>query len=170
VKIYIPRFCLAVLVGSSGCGKSTFARMHFLKTEIVSSDFCRGLVCDDENDQFISGHAFDLLHYIVEKRLIIGRQTVIDATNVQQNARRELLKIASRNNCVAGAIVFNIPENICIERDKQRTDRHVGGNVIRNHTQLLKKSIGNLYNEGFKYVYILNSQEEINNVEIIREG
>jgi protein phosphatase len=170
VKIIIPNFCLVVLIGSSGSGKSTFAKRHFIKTEIVSSDFCRGLVCDDENNQIVSEHAFDLLHYIVEKRLLIGRLTVVDATNVNERARRELLNIAARNNSLATAIVFNISGDICRERDKRRADRYVGENVIRNHTQLLKKSISNLSDEGFKYVYILNSQQEINSIEIIREG
>jgi protein phosphatase len=170
VRIVVPKFCLVVLIGPSGCGKSTFARKHFIKTEVVSSDFCRGIICDDENNQLISAHAFDLLHYIVEKRLIIGRLTVVDATNVQEKARRELIKIANRNNCLAAAITFNVSEDICRERDDCRADRHVGVKVIKNHTELLKKSIRSLYNEGFKYVYILNSQEEIDDAKIIREG
>lgn len=60
---------LVVLIGASGSGKSTFARRHFKPTEIISSDFCRGLVADDENDQSASGDAFDVLHYIAGKRL-----------------------------------------------------------------------------------------------------
>lgn len=74
---------LVVLVGASGSGKSTFARRHFRPTEIISSDFCRGLVADDENDQSASRDAFDVLHYIAGKRLAAGRLTVVDATNVQ---------------------------------------------------------------------------------------
>lgn len=169
MKIYIPKFCLVILIGSSGSGKSTFARKHFMKTEIVSSDFCRGLVSDDENNQFASGHAFDLLHYIIEKRLIFGKLTVVDATNVQENARKVLIDIANRYNCLSTAIVFNISEELCRERDRQRADRHVGGYVIRNHTQLLKKSINNLNSEGIKYVYILNSPEEANHAEVVRQ-
>ncbi|WP_235502863.1 AAA family ATPase, partial [Kitasatospora sp. Root187] len=68
---------LVVLVGTSGSGKSTFARRHFRPTEVVSSDFCRGLVADDENDQSASADAFDVLHYIVGKRLAAGRRTVV---------------------------------------------------------------------------------------------
>ncbi len=170
MKIYIPKFCLVILIGSSGSGKSTFARKNFIKTEIVSSDFCRALVCDDENNQFISEHAFDVFHLIIEKRLVIGRLAVADATNVQEYARRELLKLANRNNCRTAAIVFNISEKICRDRDKQRTDRQVGGIVIRNHAQILKRSISNLSNEGFNYIYMFNSPEEVDNIEIIREG
>ena len=73
---------LVVLVGASGSGKSTFARRHFKPTEILSSDFCRGLVADDENDQSASRDAFDVLHYIAGKRLAAGRRTVVDATSL----------------------------------------------------------------------------------------
>lgn len=170
MNITVPKFCLILLIGSSGSGKSTFARKHFIKTEIVSSDFCRGLVGDDENDQTISEHAFDLLHYIVEKRLIIGRLTVVDATNLKEQARKELLKIAHKCNCLCAAIIFNIPEELCRENDRKRTDRKVGGNVIRSHCQLLKKTINNINNEGFNYIYILNSHKDISEVEIKREG
>jgi protein phosphatase len=159
-----------LLIGSSGSGKSTFAKNHFKRTEIVSSDFCRGLVSDDENDQSVSEHAFDLLHYIVSKRLLIGRLTVVDATNVREAARKELIKIARSYGCLPVAIVFNIPEEVCRQRDRRRNDRQVGGSIIKKHVQLLAKSFYNLPNEGFKYIYVLNSQEEINQAEIEREG
>ncbi|MCM0647178.1 AAA family ATPase [Clostridium swellfunianum] len=168
MKIYIPKFCLVLLIGSSGSGKSTFAKKYFTATEIVSSDFCRGLVSDDENNQFVSGHAFDLLHFIVEKRLILGRLTVIDATNVQENARKELIKIANRNNCPAAAIALNLSEDICLKRDKLRKDRCVGERVISNHIRLLKKSLDTLETEGFKYIYVFKSQEEMEDAEIVR--
>jgi protein phosphatase len=83
MKINLPELSLVLLIGPSGCGKSSFARKHFLPTEIVSSDFCRSVVSDDENDQSATGDAFDLLHTIVRKRLARGRLTVVDATNVQ---------------------------------------------------------------------------------------
>lgn len=73
---------LVVLIGATGSGKSTFARAHFKATEVISSDFCRGLVADDENDQSASGDAFDVLHYIAGKRLAAGRRTVVDATSL----------------------------------------------------------------------------------------
>jgi protein phosphatase len=84
VKISVPELSLVVLIGASGSGKSSFAREHFKPTEILSSDFCRGLVSDDENDQAATKDAFDVLNYIAGKRLAGGRLTVVDATNVQQ--------------------------------------------------------------------------------------
>lgn len=170
MNITVPRFCLIVLIGSSGAGKSTFAKNNFKITEIISSDYCRSLVCDDENDQTISEHAFDLLHYIVEKRLLIGKLTVVDATNLHEQARRQLLEIANRNNCLSAAVIFNISEQLCKERDKKRSDRQVGENVIRKHSILLSRTMNSIYNEGFRYIYVLNSPEEINSIEIKREG
>ncbi|MEG4811864.1 AAA family ATPase, partial [Microcoleus sp. F8-D1] len=83
MKITFPELSLVVLIGASGSGKSTFARQHFLPTEIISSDYCRGLVSDDENNQAATADAFEVLHLIAAKRLAAGKLTVIDATNVQ---------------------------------------------------------------------------------------
>src|SRR3954453_2538179 len=110
VEIVMPAMGLVVLVGVSGSGKSTFARAHFKPTEMVSSDFCRGLVSDDENNQSATPDAFDLLGYIVSKRLSRGLLTVIDATNVQMEARRSLLDLARKFDVLPSAIVFDLSE------------------------------------------------------------
>src|SRR6202034_2356099 len=94
VKITIPELSLVVLIGPSGSGKSTFARTHFKPTEVLSSDFCRGLVADSENDQTVTGDAFEILHFIARKRLALGRLTAIDATNVQTDSRKPLVELA----------------------------------------------------------------------------
>ncbi|MGQ4420654.1 AAA family ATPase, partial [Streptomyces sp. SAS_269] len=114
---------LVVLVGASGSGKSTFARRHFKPTEVISSDFCRGLVSDDENDQSASRDAFDVLHYIAGKRLAAGRRTVVDATSVQQDSRRRLVELAKKYDVLPLAIVLDVPEDVCAERNAARTDR-----------------------------------------------
>src|SRR3954447_21950028 len=96
--ISVPELSLVVLIGPSGSGKSSFARKHFRPTEIVSSDVCRGLVSDDENDQSATKPAFELLHTIVEKRLERGRLTVVDATSVRREDRKSLVQIGRKFN------------------------------------------------------------------------
>ena len=98
-ELSIPELSLVVLVGVTGSGKSTFARAHFKPTEVISSDYCRGLVADDENDQSATKDAFEVLHFIVGKRLDAGRLTVVDATNVQPEARRELVRWPASTTC-----------------------------------------------------------------------
>src|ERR1700722_4827762 len=100
MKIAIPELSLVLLVGPSGCGKSSFGRKHFLPTEVVSSDFCRGLVSDNQNDQSATGDAFELLHMIVGKRLARGKLTVVDATNVQTTAGAKRVAVL----CVGGTL------------------------------------------------------------------
>src|SRR5579863_1019376 len=117
-QVTVPSMGLVVLVGVSGSGKSTFARTHFKPTEVVSSDFCRGLVADDENDQSATPDAFDVLHFIVGTRLRRGLLTVVDATNVQQRARAELLKLARAHDVLADAIVLDVPESLATARNK----------------------------------------------------
>src|SRR5579884_1025117 len=110
MNLKIPQLSLVVLIGASGSGKSTFARKHFKTTEILSSDFCRGLVADDPNSQDATNDAFDVLRYVTGKRLARGLLTVIDATNVQEEAREPLIQLAREHDALAAAIVLQVPE------------------------------------------------------------
>jgi protein phosphatase len=168
VKIEIPEFALVLLVGASGSGKSSFAAKHFLPTEVISSDRMRGWVTDDETDQSATGDAFDVLHYLVEKRLKGRRFTVIDATNVQPEARKGLIALARKWHALAVAIVFDLPEAVAIERNAVRPDRQFGAGPVRRHVQALKRSIGGMNREGIRYVHRLRSVEEVDAVEIVR--
>ncbi|MFE7585754.1 polynucleotide kinase-phosphatase [Streptomyces gardneri] len=161
---------LVVLVGATGSGKSTFARRHFKPTEIVSSDFCRGLVADDENDQSASKDAFDVLHYIAGKRLAAGRLTVVDATNVQQEARRQLVRLAREHDVLPIAIVLDLPEEVCRTRNAGRPDRaDMPAHVIQRHRRELRRSLRGLEREGFRKVHVLRSVEEVEEAEVVLE-
>ncbi|MFJ9809454.1 polynucleotide kinase-phosphatase [Streptomyces sp. NPDC101158] len=161
---------LVVLIGATGSGKSTFARRHFKPTEIVSSDFCRGLVADDENDQSASKDAFDVLHYIAGKRLAAGRLTVVDATSVQSEARRQLVKLAREYDVLPIAIVLDLPEEVCAARNAARPDRaHLPRHVIQRHRRELRRSLKGLEREGFRKVHVLRSTEEVEAAEVVRE-
>lgn len=161
---------LVVLIGASGSGKSTFARRHFRPTEIISSDFCRGLVSDDENDQSATRDAFDVLHYIAGKRLAAGRRTVVDATSVQPDARRQLIDLAKQYDVLPIAIVLDVPEEVCAERNATRTDRaDMPRRVIQRHTRELRRSLRHLEREGFRKVHVLRGVEDVENATVVTE-
>ncbi|MFE7241041.1 polynucleotide kinase-phosphatase [Streptomyces sp. NPDC057580] len=161
---------LVVLIGASGSGKSTFARKHFKPTEIISSDFCRGLVADDENDQSASGDAFDILHYIAGKRLAAGRLTVVDATNVQAESRRQLVQLARTHDVLPIAIVLDLPEEVCQARNATRPDRAgMPRHVVQRHRRELRRSLRGLEREGFRKVHILRTEEEVDHADVVLE-
>ena len=152
----------------SGSGKSTFGRTHFLPSEVISSDFCRGLVSDDENAQDATNDAFDLLHYIAGKRLARGRLTVVDATNVQTEARKPLVDLARRYHVLPVAIVFDLPERLCQDRNRDRPDRDFGPHVIRNQQRQLRRGLRGLRREGFRQIHVLDSPEAVDAASILR--
>ncbi|MDF9828164.1 protein phosphatase [Ereboglobus sp. PH5-10] len=169
MKITIPELSLVVLIGVSGSGKSTFARKHFKSTEILSSDHCRALVSDDENDQSATSDAFEVLHYIARKRLAAGRLTVIDATNVQPESRKSLVALAREYHCLPVALVLNIPERLAHDRNKTRPDRAFGPHVVRQQSQQLRRSLRNLQREGFRHIHIWDTPEQIDGATIERQ-
>jgi protein phosphatase len=157
-----------VLVGASGSGKSSFAREHFKASEVISSDFCRGLVADDENDQSATADAFAVLHFIAGRRLAQPRFTVIDATSVQRQARKPLVELAKQHDLFPVAIVLDLPEAVCLERNRARADRQFGAHVVRRQRTDLHRSLKGLQREGFRNVWVLRTPEEIADVELTR--
>ncbi|MFD3165609.1 polynucleotide kinase-phosphatase [Herpetosiphon sp. NSE202] len=168
MELGIPEFCLVVLIGASGAGKSTFAQRHFKPTEIISSDTCRAMLCDDETDQAVSSEAFDLVYTIAAKRLALGRLTVIDATNVQAAARQPLLALARHYHVWPVAIVLQTPEKVCLERNVGRANRNFGDFVVKRQVDNLRRSLRNLRDEGFRVVHSV-TPEQVDAIEIVRQ-
>ena len=169
MNLPLPDLSLVILVGCSGSGKSTFARKHFKPTEVLSSDFCRGLVSDDENSQEATGDAFDVLRHIAGKRLARGLLTVIDATNVQREAREPFVELAREHDVLPVAIVLQMPEELCRTRNKSRADRAFGPHVIRNQSSQLRQGLRGLEREGFRYVHVLRTPDEVETAVIERQ-
>jgi len=167
--ITLPELSLVSLIGVSGSGKSSFAARHFAATEVLSSDFCRGLVSDDENDQASTEAAFEVLHFVAGKRLAAGRLTVVDATNVQPAARASLVALAKRHHVLSVAIVLDVPEALCAQRNAARPDRDFGPHVLRNQRSQLRRSLSGLRREGFHKVFVLHGPDEIEHATIERQ-
>ncbi len=165
----IPDMALVVLVGASGSGKSTFARRCFAPTQVLSSDAFRAMVADDENDQSATTPAFDALHHVAGLRLTAGRVTVIDATNVQREARAPLVALAKAHHVLPVAIVLDVAEGLCHERNAARTDRDFGPHVLRRQCADLRRSLRGLAREGFRRVHVLRSPDEIDAATITVE-
>ncbi len=167
--IVVPEMGLVLLVGISGSGKSTFGARHFLPTQVVSSDFCRGLVADDPDDQAATPDAFDVLHYIVGTRLRRGLLTVVDATNVQRDARASLVRLAKEHDVLVDAIVLDVPERLAVDRNASRPDRTFGSHVVTRQRRDLERSLRGIRKEGFRRVHVLDGVDEIERVTVGRE-
>lgn len=164
----VPASSLVVLVGVSGSGKSTFAREHFGPYETVSSDVCRGLVSNDENDQAATKAAFEVLEMIVSKRLEASLLTVVDATNVQREARKTLVALARAHDVLPVAIVLDVPEKVAVERNAARADRGFGAHVVKRQRAALRSSLKSLQREGFRTVHVLRGADEVAAARIVR--
>jgi protein phosphatase len=168
-RLILPDLSLVLLIGASGSGKSTFAVKHFKDTEILTSDRFRALVSDDENNQQVTGEAFDVLRYLAATRLKLGKLTVVDATNVHAEDRKLFVQLARQNYCLPAAIVLDVPRAVCLERNRTREDRNLGEHVIRAQLGQVKRSIRSLKREGFRYIYVFNSVEEVEAAVIERQ-
>ncbi|GAC1568488.1 MAG: hypothetical protein NVS3B14_17870 [Ktedonobacteraceae bacterium] len=154
IKITVPRRTLLVLCGPAGSGKSSFAAQRFIPTSIVSSDYCRAMICDDEANQQVNRDTFDLFYYIIQKRMFLRRFTVADSTALRSDTRRKLREQARRSSYYGCLLVFNTPLEVCLERDKLRP-RMVGEQVINYQCGLLQKTLLDAPYEGWEQVHVL---------------
>lgn len=168
MTIEIPELCLLALVGAAGSGKSTFAAARFRPTEVVSSDACRALVADREDDQSATPAAFEVLHLVARLRLRRRRLTVVDAVSARPADRRPLLDLAAEADCAAVALVLDPPEAVCVRRDRERPGRTVGGAVIAAQREAIHRSLAGLREEGFAAVHVLAAEAEIDAAAVRR--
>ena len=174
--ISLPERTLIVLCGPAGSGKSTFARqlvkqyhhLGYRSTSIVSSDFCRALVCDDEKNQQVNKDTFDLFYYIIHKRMFQGRMTIADSTALQPEARHRLLEVVHRHHYYTCLLVFNMSLETCLRYDQhQSRGRIVGEQVIAYHIELLQKALLDIPHEGWNQWHVLSEPQPFSEIEIV---
>ena len=166
--ISLPADALVLLIGIAASGKTTFAARHFGPTEVLSSDALRALIADDPSAQGATDDAFDLLHRLLEMRLRRGRLTVIDATNVEDWARAELIKVAKRHRRPVVAIVLDVPIEVALERNAKRASPRPPPSALNRQHRWLPDSLPALAHEGFDAVHVLGSVDEVDAARVER--
>lgn len=157
IRVSVPPRTLLVLCGPAGSGKSTFAARRFGATIIVSSDYCRELICDDATNQQVNRDTFDLFYYIISKRLYLGRFTIADSTALYPDTRRRLREIARRYGFLACLLIFDTPQEICSLRNELR-GRKVEAKVMPYHAALLQQTLRDAPNEGWDQIHVLREE------------
>jgi predicted kinase len=150
-SLRLLRPSVVVLCGPAACGKSTFAERHFRPTQVISSDWARGRVADDDRDQRYNTQAFALVHFLVEQRLTVNRLCVVDSTALTPQARKDLVDMAKKFQVPATLLFFNVPLDTCIERDKNR-ERSVGKVIVERQYQAFEQSKEAIHQEGFDQI------------------
>ncbi len=158
MEIRIPEFCLALMMGPTGAGKSHFAQKWFNTTEILSSDNCRALVSDDPANRECSDDAFAVLHAVLDKRLKRRRLTLVDATNLRQEDRKTLQEIAREHDCQSVIFAIDTPVKVCLERNAAREGRKSPERVVQAHCRRMRMSLRDTKKERSR-VYQLKPQE-----------
>jgi len=155
---------VVVLCGPAGCGKSSFAAKHFRPSQVISSDQCRALVCDDERDQRFQDQAFALLDFILDLRLDLNRLCVVDSTAITLAARRSLLERARHHGVPCLAVIFDVSLEACLAHDQARP-RTVGATIVERQYQVFQQVKVGIGEEGFDRVIVLH-QEDLDNAEM----
>lgn len=110
---------IIVVIGLPGSGKSTYLEQRRLPT--LSSDAIRKLLADDETDQTIHARVFSTLRHLLYQRLAIRRPvTYVDATHLTPQERRPYIQMARLFNCTVEALYFDVPLEVCKQRNRRR--------------------------------------------------
>jgi len=110
---------IVITVGLPGSGKSTY--LANLGVNAISSDEMRRLLADDPTDQSIHRRVFAAIRHLVRARLALGRPvTYVDATNLTRWERRQYIRIGQLYDAEVEAIFFDVPVEMCIERNASR--------------------------------------------------
>ncbi len=145
-----PKGAVVLSIGLPGSGKSTWFKRHNILP--LSSDMVRILLFDDVTEQRYQDLVFSTLRSMLRARLLARRPwNYVDATNLSPHERRSWVKLAHDFGYEAHAVFFDVPPEVCIERNRRR-ERNVPEDVMQRMADKLRPP---KFEEGFAKITVV---------------
>jgi predicted kinase len=142
-------------IGLPGSGKSTWFKRHNILP--LSSDMVRILLFDDVTEQRYQDLVFSTLRSMLRARLLSKRPwNYVDATNLSPHERRSWVKLAHDFGYEAHAVFFDVPPEVCMERNRRR-ERNVPEDVMQRMANKLRPP---KFEEGFAKITVVRLKKK----------
>ena len=150
-----PKGAVVLSIGLPGSGKSTWFKRHNILP--LSSDMVRILLFDDVTEQRYQDLVFSTLRTMLRARLLARRPwNYLDATNLSPHERRSWIKLAHDFGYEAHAVFFDVPPEVCMERNHRR-ERNVPEDVMQRMANKLRPP---KFEEGFAKITVVRLKKE----------
>jgi predicted kinase len=141
---------VVLTIGLPGSGKTTWFKRRGVTP--LSSDLLRTLLFDDITEQRWQGLVFSTLRSLLRARLIAKMPwNYVDATNLSPHERRQWIKMAKSFGYDVQAVFFDVPLEICMERNSRR-ERTVSDDVMKKMAERLRAPD---FKEGFSKITVV---------------
>lgn len=152
-----PKGAVVLAIGLPGSGKSSWFKRNGITP--LSSDMVRMLLFDDAQEQRFQDLVFSNLRSMLKARLIARRPlNYVDATNLTPHERHSWIKLAKDYGYEVQAVFFDVPVEVCLERNRRR-ERSVDEDVMRRMAAKLKPPT---FEEGFSKVTVVRVKKKDN--------